>query len=201
MIRKLFQSTLEWTRCTGVRNGLICCHQSLSWKTPAQPSLGFRKFEDPRGLHDTIAGMRVEGEVGVQHNARDFRGSVQRDYLVTDSHLWVEEKLVGIGGEQSHAGFLGSNCQLFPFCPSRQGWTELVSPCLSLHDAGSRDQQHQVVSIEPHVRICNGSIWGAGRGYLPVPGSSQQGGSEKPSTAMAIFLQGGFLDHPSRNRG
>ena len=57
-------------------------------------------------------------------NAQDFRGSVQRDHLVSESHLWVKPELVGIRGEQSHSGFLGSNSQLLSLCPPhRRLWS------------------------------------------------------------------------------
>ena len=73
--------------------------------------------EGPRSLHDTIAGVRGEGEVGVQ---RDYGGSVHGSHRVTDLHLRVESGLVGVGSEQGHAGFLGSNGQLLAICPPHQ---------------------------------------------------------------------------------
>ena len=42
--------------------------------------------------------------------------------------LRVEPGLVGIRGEQGHAGFLGSNCQLLSICPPHQRRTKLVHP-------------------------------------------------------------------------
>ena len=62
--------------------------------------------------------MRAEVEMGVQFDTKDFWCSVQRGHRVTDSHLRVESGLVGVGGEQCHAGFLGSNGQLLAICPS-----------------------------------------------------------------------------------
>ena len=104
-------------------------------KAVARPCQGFQDVEGTRGSVYTIAGMSDECELGFQHYAQNFRVSVQRSHLVTDSHLWVEPELVGIRSEQSHAGFLRSNGQLFTACPHYQGLTELVSSCLSLHDA------------------------------------------------------------------
>ena len=52
--------------------------------------------------------MRAKGEVGVQLDTQDFKGSVQRSHRITNSHLRVESGLVGIGSEQCHAKFLGS---------------------------------------------------------------------------------------------
>ena len=95
--------------------------------------------------------MRAKGKVGVQHDFQDFRGSVQRGHLVSDLHFWVEPGLASSRGEKSHAGFLGSNGQLFPICPPHQGRIKLVRPCLSLNNVGSRvkslayDMQHKVV--------------------------------------------------------
>ena len=44
----------------------------------------------------------------------DFWSSVEVSHLVTNSDLWVEPGLIGVRSEQSHAGFLCSNGQLFP---------------------------------------------------------------------------------------
>ena len=95
--------------------------------------------------------MRDEGKVGVQHDSEDFRGPVQRGHLVANSHLWVEQGVEGIRSERCHAGFQGSNVQLFPIYPPHQGRAELVRPRLCLHDAESRGQQREVVCVGRHV--------------------------------------------------
>ena len=74
----------------------ICPHQRLGWKAPAWPSIGFHNAEGPRSSLDTIAGARAVDEMGIKHDAQDFRGSVLRGHLLTNSHLWVEPGLVGI---------------------------------------------------------------------------------------------------------
>ena len=61
-------------------------------------------------------------------------------------------------GEQSHTGFLESNGHLFPVCPPHQSCADLLSACLSLHDAGSKGEQSEVVSIGRHVRVGNGTV-------------------------------------------
>ena len=61
-----------------------------------------------------------ESEVGVQRDTNDLWGSVQRGHSVTDSHLMMESGLVGVRGEQCHAGFLGSNGLLLAICPPHQ---------------------------------------------------------------------------------
>ena len=66
--------------------------------------------------------------------------------------------LVGIRGEQSLDGFLGYDGQLFPISPPHQGCTELVRSCFSLHNAGRRGQQREVVGIECNVQDCNGAV-------------------------------------------
>ena len=43
-----------------------------------------------------LASVRAEGEVGVQRDTLDFRGSVQRGHRVANSHLKVESGLVGV---------------------------------------------------------------------------------------------------------
>ena len=51
--------------------------------------------------------MRAEGEMGVQLDTQDFRGSVPRGDLVSYSQLLVKPGLGGIQGERGHAAFLG----------------------------------------------------------------------------------------------
>ena len=53
---------------------------------PAEAFIAYIK--GPRSSLDTIVGVRAEGEWGIQRNAQDFRGSVQRGHLVADSDLW-----------------------------------------------------------------------------------------------------------------
>ena len=48
-----------------------------------------------------MVGMRDEGEVGVQREALDFRGSLHRGNLFTDSYLGMNPLLVGILIEES----------------------------------------------------------------------------------------------------
>ena len=60
------------------------------------PSKGFHNAEGPRSSLDTIAGARAVDEMGIKHDAQDFRGSVLRGHLVTNLHLWVEPGKVGI---------------------------------------------------------------------------------------------------------
>ena len=97
--------------------------------------------------------MRANGEVSVQHEACNFRGSVQWSHFVSDSHTLVEPGLVGIRGEPSHAGFLGSNRQLLSLCPPHQERAQSDSPCFCVTGAGSRDKQRKVVSIGRHFNI------------------------------------------------
>ena len=35
---------------------------------------------------------------------------------------------------------------------------KLVGPCLSLHDAGRKDQQREVISVERHVKVIDGTV-------------------------------------------
>ena len=73
--------------------------------------------------------MRAQGEVGVQRDTQDFKGSVQRSHCVADSHLRVESGLVGIGCEQGHAGFLGAMASCLPsaYLTSKiQSWLDLA---------------------------------------------------------------------------
>ena len=41
----------------------------------------------------------AKGEVCVQRDSQDFRGSTQRGHLVSDTHLWVEPGMMCSGGE------------------------------------------------------------------------------------------------------
>ena len=54
---------------------------------PAQPSKSFHNAEGPRSSLDTIAGVRAEGEVGIQRDTQDFRGSLLKGRLFANSHL------------------------------------------------------------------------------------------------------------------
>ena len=89
------------------------------------------------GALDTVAGAWAEGEVGVHRDTQDFRGSVQRGHHVADWHLRGYPGLVGVRGEQSHAGFLGSNGQLSSICPLHQRRAELARPSFYLYDLGA----------------------------------------------------------------
>ena len=80
----------------GANDGLVRGHQGFCREAPAQPSEGFHNFKGPRGTLDTVASVMAEGEVGVQRDSQDFRGSVQRGHLISDMHLWVEPGLVDI---------------------------------------------------------------------------------------------------------
>ena len=55
--------------------------------------------------------------------------------------------MVGVGSEQGHAGFLGSNGQLLAISPPHQYGALLAGLRLGLHDAGSRSQQREVVGV------------------------------------------------------
>ena len=73
---------------------------------------------------------------------------------------WVSDR-----SKQSHVGFLGSNGQLFPICPTHQGcacrlalFRKLVGPFLSPHDGGSKAQQRKVVSVRCHVKVRDGKV-------------------------------------------
>ena len=83
-----------------------------------------KNCESPLKKHrnpiDGFERVRAQGEVAVQRDTHHFRGSVQQGHLVTDSHLREESGLVGVRGEQCHAGFLGSNGQLLATYPPRQ---------------------------------------------------------------------------------
>ena len=135
----------------GAHDGRIHGYQGVGCEAPARPSYCFHDIEGPRVPLDTVASVRAEGEVGVQRGTQEFWGPVQRIYCVTDSHLRVESGLVGIGCEQGHAGFLGGNGQLLSIGPSHQNGAQLVGPCLSVHNAGSRGHQREVVGIGRHV--------------------------------------------------
>ena len=86
------------------------------WPQTFDPAKAFTTL---RAL-DTIAGVRAEGEVGIQCGTQDFTGSVQRNHCVADSHLRVESGLMIICCEQGDAEFLGSNGQLLAIGPPHQ---------------------------------------------------------------------------------
>ena len=48
------------------------------------------------------SGVKAEGEMGLQSDGQNFRGSLQRGHLVFNLHLWVETGLMAIRGKQSH---------------------------------------------------------------------------------------------------
>ena len=96
-----------------------------------KPQLGFHDIEGPRGTLDTIASVRAKGEVGVQRDTQGFRGPVQRSHCITDSHLRVESGLVGIGCEEVHSGFLGSN-EPMTSCLSSAHFTSMAQSWLAL---------------------------------------------------------------------
>ena len=81
--------------------------------------------------------MRAESEVGVQRDTQDFRGSVQWDNHVADSHLKVESGSTG---------------------PPHQRGAELVRPRLGLHDDGSKGQHCEVVDVGRHVKVGDGAV-------------------------------------------
>ena len=70
----------------------------------------------------------------------------------------MELELVSVRGEQCHAGFLGSNGQLFSICPAHQRRAELVCPHLGLHDTGSRGQQREIVGVGRRVKVVDGAV-------------------------------------------
>ena len=88
----------------GTHDGLISGNQCFGCEAPVRPSLG---FYDGKNHQSRVGGPR--GEVGVQSDTQDFRGSVKQGHRVTDSHLMEELGLVGVRVEQSHSRFLGSN--------------------------------------------------------------------------------------------
>ena len=96
-----------------------------SW-TPSSTQQGFHDVESTWGSFDTVASIRAESEVGVQHDNQDFSGSVQQGNHVANSHLRVEPGLVGgAWGEQHHAM---ANC--FPtahLTKKDQSWFALIS--------------------------------------------------------------------------
>ena len=68
-----------WVRHSlGWGDGRTCSHQRLGREAPAWPSKGFHNAEGPRSSLDTIAGARAVDEMGIKHDAQDFRGSVLR---------------------------------------------------------------------------------------------------------------------------
>ena len=73
-------------------------------------------------------GLMPECEVGVQRNTRDFKGSVQTGYHVSDSHLLVSH---------CYTGFLGSN-ELNCAVPARCRTGEARLACQSLGGGGAR---------------------------------------------------------------
>ena len=136
----------------GAHDAPICGLQRFGREAPARPSKGFHDIEDPRGPLDTIAGVRAEGEVGVQRDTQDFRGSVSAEPL---SRQFALEGGVGdlcvSNVNRVTLDFWGGNGQLFTVGPPYQYGTELVGPCLGLHDAGSRSQQSEVIVVGRHV--------------------------------------------------
>ena len=148
--------------------------------------------------------MGVESKVDVQRDGQDFRGCVQRGHFITDFHLWVDPGLVGIQNEQSHSYWiLRAMASCFPFAHlTKVEHSRLASPHLSLHNAGSRGQQCEVVSIGRHVYIGDGTIqqkmvkegWGDDRkpvGPLPTPrrkASGAVGKGLRPSSRECMPL-------------
>ena len=113
---------------------------------------------DPRSSLNTVASVRPEGEVGVQRDTQDLRGSVQQGHRVANSHLRVESGLMGVKAEQCHAGFQGSNGQLLSICPPHQRRAELVCPCICLHHARGRGQQWEVLGLGRHIKVGDGAV-------------------------------------------
>ena len=57
-------------------DGLVHGQQGFSREASARPSQGFHDFKGSRGMLDTVAGVRAEGEVGIQRDSQDFRCTV-----------------------------------------------------------------------------------------------------------------------------
>ena len=148
--------TLDWTRWDWSSWGWGA-QWPCKWPMKPQfdPARAFMMFCSG-SLLNAITCMRAEGEVGVQRDTQDFRGSLQWCHQVANRHLRVEPGLVGVRGEHCHAGFRESNDYLFPICPPHQRRTELDRS--SLHDSRSRGQQHEVVSIGQ--KSCLNWKWG-----------------------------------------
>ena len=68
--------------------------------------------------------MRTEGEMDVQLDTQDFRGSVPRGDLVSYSQLLVKPGLKGTRGELFMLCFWGGKDQLLTICPPHQDSTK-----------------------------------------------------------------------------
>ena len=112
----------------------ICPHHRLSRNAPARPSKGFHIDEAPRSSLDTIAGVRAEGEVGIQRDDQDFKPSVLRGYLVT-LDFWVAI----------------ASCFLFTLlCRAVGSWLALVSASTMLR---GENQQREVICMARYVKV------------------------------------------------
>ena len=104
-------------------------------KPQLDPAKAFMTLRAISRLTRHNRGGGAEGGVGIQRDFQDFKGSVQRGHLVTDSHLWVDPGQVGVRSEQSNAGFLGSmrSPALSPslFRHGREKRKEAVARCTS----------------------------------------------------------------------
>ena len=117
----------------GVQDCLVGGHQSFSRETPARPSLGFHDVQSPWGPLNTIASIGVKGEVGVQQDSQDFRGSVQWGHCVANSHLRVvftNSHLRGVfANSHLRVVFTNSHLRMVSAHPTKeeQSWSALAS--------------------------------------------------------------------------
>ena len=157
--------TLLWTiwvrHSLGWADGRICPHQRLGRKAPAWHSKGFHNAEGRRSSLDTIAGAKAVDEMGIKHDAQDFRSSVLRGHLVTNSHLWVEPGLVFIRLKWTESRWISGEqwmASRFPF--TSQGLYEVGWPLFQppRRDAGSKGQQREVISVGRHVKVRDGTV-------------------------------------------
>ena len=70
-------------------------------KPQLDPAMAFMTLRAHAARSTQSRAFWDEGEIGFQRATLGFWGSLQRDHLVIDSHLWLEPGLVDIRGEQS----------------------------------------------------------------------------------------------------
>ena len=135
-------------------NGFVCRHQCLGQEAAARPGWGFHNVEGCK-LRLTRCNREHEGRKwsgSILYDNLDFMDFVQRIHLNTYSHLCVDPELVGVQCEQGHAGFL------LKVSPSPQGCGLSVGPCLSYHDAGSKEPATLIIGIGRRVGTGNETI-------------------------------------------
>ena len=102
--------------------------------------------------------MRAEGEVAIQCEAQDFRGSVLRDHLVTS----MSEDELGIRTKVNRftIDFWGAMISCFPFAHLNRAvgsWLPKLSQPPRCWDLYKR-QQRLVISVRCHVSVKDGTM-------------------------------------------